>query len=208
MENKNAENHWLPASIQHAPTKELLERIEKKLGEDKEIAKEKKEIYTRVIREMNYTMGKTVPNWPAEIEKTVDNLKSILMEFDKTLVEMSKGSSFFCGSSTSPKQLDNIFNRLVGYERIFDVIRPFQDKQVRDDIVAKYELEREKMDASRSKTASRRDVAPPEPAKPIEIRAPEANVVEKCKNCELLLAVSLCPNGYIAKKLIKELPDT
>ena len=23
-----------------------------------------------------------------------------------------------------------------------------------------------------------------------------------------MLAVSLCPNGYIAKKLIKELPDT
>lgn len=29
-----------------------------------------------------------------------------------------------------------------------------------------------------------------------------------CKYCELMTAVSVCPNGYIAKKLIKELPNT
>lgn len=29
-----------------------------------------------------------------------------------------------------------------------------------------------------------------------------------CQYCELMLSVSLCPNGYIAKKLVKELTDT
>ena len=62
-----------------------------------------------------------------------------------------------------------------------------------------------------SGTASRKDLSAPEPAPApviVEKRQPEPAAVEKCKNCELLLAVSLCPNGYIAKKLIKELPDT
>ena len=30
---------------------------------------------------MNYTMGKTVGRWPQEVDKLVDNLKSILQEF-------------------------------------------------------------------------------------------------------------------------------
>lgn len=75
------EDHWLPSSHHYAPAKELLDRIEKKLGEDKEISKERKENYTRVIREMNYTMGKCVGRWPQEVDKLVDNLKSILQEF-------------------------------------------------------------------------------------------------------------------------------
>jgi hypothetical protein len=66
MENKG-DSHWLPSSVQYQPTKELLDRIEKKLKEDGEIAKEKKENYTRVMREMNYTMGKTIGRWPQEI---------------------------------------------------------------------------------------------------------------------------------------------
>jgi len=50
----------------------------------------------------------------------------------------------------------------VGYERIFEVIRPFQDKQIKDDILANYGEEKENFDASRSKkTASRKDLAPP-----------------------------------------------
>lgn len=75
------ENHWLPSSIHYQPTKELLQRIEKKLNEDKEISKDKKENYNRVIRQMNYTMGKTQPRWPQEVDKVIDNLKSILQEF-------------------------------------------------------------------------------------------------------------------------------
>jgi len=52
----------------------------------------------------------------------------------------------------------------VGYEHIFEIIRPFQDKQIRDDILAKYEAERgDNIDASRSrKTASRKDFTAPE----------------------------------------------
>lgn len=73
--------HWLPQSNQYGPTKTLLESIDKKLGEDKEVPKEKKETYVRVIREMNYTLGKLEPRWPQEVEKVVDNLRSILQEF-------------------------------------------------------------------------------------------------------------------------------
>lgn len=158
------QDHWLPASLHYNPTKELLDKIEKKLAEDKEISKEKKENYIRVIRQMNYTMGKTVGRWPQDVDKIVDNLKSILTQFETTLIAIGKGSSFFCGSSTSPKQLENIFGRLVGYEHIFEIIRPFQDKQIRDDILAKYEAERgDNIDASRSrKTASRKDFTAPE----------------------------------------------
>lgn len=29
-----------------------------------------------------------------------------------------------------------------------------------------------------------------------------------CQYCELMLACSLCPNGYVAKKLVKQLADT
>jgi hypothetical protein len=96
---------WLPASTQYAPTKTLLESIEKKLGEDKEVPKDRKENYVRVIREMNYTLGKLEPRWPKDVENVVDNLRSILQEFETTLVAVGKGSSFFCGSSTNPKQL-------------------------------------------------------------------------------------------------------
>ena len=64
MEKKHNETHWLPASIQHELVKDLLEKIDKKLTEDKEISKEKKEVYQRVIREMTYTLGKTIPRWP------------------------------------------------------------------------------------------------------------------------------------------------
>lgn len=96
---------WLPASTQYAPTKTLLESIEKKLGEDKEVPKDRKENYVRVVREMNYTLGKLEPRWPKDVENVVDNLRSILQEFETTLVAVGKGSSFFCGSSTNPKQL-------------------------------------------------------------------------------------------------------
>ena len=68
----------------------------------------------------------------------VDNLKIVLQEFETTLIAIAKGSSFFCGSGANPKQLESIFGRLTGYEHIFSIIRPFQDKQIRDDIVAKY----------------------------------------------------------------------
>ncbi len=50
-----------------------------------------------------------------EIDKIVDNLNSILQEFDTQLASLSKGSSFFCGSGGNPKQLENTFKRLAGY---------------------------------------------------------------------------------------------
>lgn len=105
MEKQYEELYWFASSTQYEPTKILLESIEKKLADDKEIPKDKKENYLRVIREMNYTMGKTSPRWPQEIERMVDNLRSVLQEFETTLIAVGKGSSFFCGSSTSPKQL-------------------------------------------------------------------------------------------------------
>ena len=40
----------MPSSVQYKPTKELLDKIEKKLAEDKEIPKEKKENYVRVVK--------------------------------------------------------------------------------------------------------------------------------------------------------------
>lgn len=90
------------------------------------------------------------------------------------------------------------------------MIRPFQDKQIKDDILAACGEEKENFDSSKSKkNASRKDLAPiPEPEPTYESKKRDEVTVENCKNCELLLAVSLCPNGYIAKKLIHELPDT
>lgn len=41
---------WLPPSTQYQPTKTLLDSIEKKLTEDKEVPKDRKENYNRVIR--------------------------------------------------------------------------------------------------------------------------------------------------------------
>lgn len=114
----------------------MLEAVEKKLGDDTEIAKDKKEGYVRLIRQMNYTIARTLPRWPQEVEKIVDNLRSILQEFENTLIAIGKGTSFFCGSSTNPKQLDNIFNRLVGYEHTFEVISPFQDQSIKNNILS------------------------------------------------------------------------
>jgi len=42
MQNKYDEGGWMPASNFYKPTKELLERIEDKLKQDKEISKDKK----------------------------------------------------------------------------------------------------------------------------------------------------------------------
>lgn len=77
-----------------------------------------------------------------EIDKIVDNLNSILQEFDTQLAALSKGSSIFCGSGGNPKQLESIFKRLAGYEHIFEIIRPFQDKVIKQSIIAQYEQER------------------------------------------------------------------
>lgn len=88
---------------------------------------------------MRYNVGKVIDRWPAEIDKIMDNLNAILREFDTQLQAMSKGSSLFCGSGGNPKQLESTFRRLAGYEHIFEIIRPFQDKQIREDIVNKYE---------------------------------------------------------------------
>lgn len=54
---------------------------------------------------MRYNIGKVVDRWPVEIDKIMDNLNSILREFDSQLAAMSKGSSLFCGSGGNPKQL-------------------------------------------------------------------------------------------------------
>lgn len=129
---------------------------------------------------MNYTMGKLLPRWPVEIEKIVDNLRGVLQEFENTLIAVGKGSSFFCGSSTNPKQLENIYSRLIGYERLFEIVRPFQDRQIRDDIIAKYEEERSKFDTSRK--SSKKDFSVAEPVV-IEKKVPEATAPEKCRNC-------------------------
>jgi hypothetical protein len=51
---------------------------------------------------------------------------------------------------------------LVGYEHIFTIIRPFQDKQIRDDVMAIYGEEKENIDNSRSKKdMSRKDLGVP-----------------------------------------------
>jgi hypothetical protein len=89
--------------------------VELKLDQDREISKDKKETYVRIIKEINYTMGKVDPFWPQEVEKIVDNLKSIVMELEGQLIAIGKGSSLFCGTSANPKQLENIFRRLAGY---------------------------------------------------------------------------------------------
>ena len=101
---------------------------------------------------MNYNIGKLADRWPAEVDKMMDNLNSTLKEFDNQIAAMNKGSSLFCGSGGNPKQLESTFKRLAGYEHIFEVIRPFQDKQIREDIVNLYEEERSKVENSRKST--------------------------------------------------------
>ena len=60
-------------------------------------------------------MGKVKPQWPSEVERNIDNLKSILEEIDSLVRKVGEGSSFFCGSKVSPKEIDNAFTRLAGY---------------------------------------------------------------------------------------------
>jgi hypothetical protein len=64
----------------------------------------------------------------------------------------------------------------VGYEHLFEVIRPFQDKQIKDDIIAKYEEERDNYDdASKSRnkrSSSRRDVTASE-VEPVKVEKKE-----------------------------------
>lgn len=81
---------------------------------------------------MNYGIGKVIDRWPVEIDTMIDNLNSVLNEFDNQIAALSKGSSFFCGSSGNPKQLENTFKRLSGYEHVFYIIRPFQDKLIKE----------------------------------------------------------------------------
>lgn len=50
MIGKTEENHWLPTAKHYRTASEALERIEKKLTDDKEVSKDKKENYIRVIR--------------------------------------------------------------------------------------------------------------------------------------------------------------
>lgn len=72
------DNHWLPAAKHYNAVRDGLEAIEKRLQADKEVSKEKKENYVRVIGEMRYNVGKVIDRWPAEIDKIMDNLASIL----------------------------------------------------------------------------------------------------------------------------------
>ena len=78
MRSKRDETAWLPTSRHYDSVKDTLDKVEKKLAEDKEVNKDKKANYVRVIREMNYTMGKCDGFWPSEVDKVIDNLGSIL----------------------------------------------------------------------------------------------------------------------------------
>lgn len=137
----------------YEPTKQVLEQIDRKLQADKNIANDKKEGYIRIIKELNWSLGKVAPIWPPEIERIVDNMKSVLEEFESHISQMSKGSSIFCGSSGNPKQLDQVYKRVLSYEYIFNIIGVYQDKKIKEDIVSNVIelLDKEKMISTSSK---------------------------------------------------------
>lgn len=121
---------------------------------------------------------------------------------------MSKGSSLFCGSSGNPKQLEQAYKRLASYQHIFTVIGAYQDKKIKEDIIEATlkVVEANQLPQSRKSLTSKYNKD--------EGITSKTEVVQNVKNdgmcdyCELMKAVSLCPNGFIAKKLVKELPDT
>jgi hypothetical protein len=54
------------------------------------------------------------------------------MAFESQLVQLSKGSSLFCGSSGNPKDLEKIHKVVITYEQFFYVIGVYQNKEVKD----------------------------------------------------------------------------
>jgi response regulator of citrate/malate metabolism len=65
--------------------------------------------------------------------------------------------------------LESTFKRLSGYEHIFEVIRPFQDKQIREDIINRYEEERTKIESSRK--SSQKEFIEPKPEIKTEVKS-------------------------------------
>ena len=90
------------------------------------------------------------------------------------MIAVGKGSSLFCGSSTSPKQLESSFSRIIGYEHIFEVVRPFQDKKIKESIIDKYQQEH---------PSGRKEKAELAVLEPVKSRAEEARTIDKCRNC-------------------------
>jgi Fe2+ or Zn2+ uptake regulation protein len=108
-----------------------------------------------------------------------------------------------CGGRSKSKQesIEPIYRRVLSHQEIFTVVGVYQNRRLKEDLVYSVLdiLEKSNMlDRSVSKNAERSEV------KPIDSNQKEAKA---CDNCELMKAVSVSPNGYIAKKLLSKLED-
>ena len=192
-----------PPSQAAGPIKDTLNKLINSVEQAK-VPSSSQQLYKRVLKEIEWGLSKVTPRWPEEVERTMDNLRNALADFDKALFP-SKGSSFICGGSKG-KDAEECFRSVAGYQQVFPVVGHYQDKNLRQDLIANvlsiYEKENQPGNSkvsvplhdsrSRSKSKSR----DPEPAS------------EPCQYCRLFLSLSLQPNGYVAKSLLGSLPDT
>lgn len=197
-----------PESKVYEPVKATINNlIERITANEKEKSLPNKENYLHIFKEMSWALGKVQPHWPAEVEDMVGRLKTELAGFENVLLSQEnkkKGSFLICGGGGSSKAtgeaLDPIFRRITGYQQIFGIIGSYQDKKIKEDLVYNVMEILEKnnyMDKSQSRVSQKS-------IKEESIRvAVKEESKSMCDYCELMKAVSICPNGYTAKKLLK-----
>lgn len=101
---------------------------------DKNLSTNKKEAYSRIMKEMDWGMSKVISRWPAEIERTMENLLQHLQDFQLSLVEANNVG--ICGGGRAVKNAEMSFLNVVGYQQIFILIGHFQDKNLKEQLVA------------------------------------------------------------------------
>lgn len=171
---------------------------------DKNLSTNKKEAYSRIMKEMDWGMSKVISRWPAEIERTMENLLQHLQDFQLSLVEANNVG--ICGGGRAVKNAEMSFLNVVGYQQIFILIGHFQDKNLKEQLVANvlnvYDKIAPKPPPTVVTVEKTREIV-----KPVIERIESPRPPEKCKYCELYLSLSLLPNGSIAKNLLSTLPD-
>lgn len=99
-----------------------------------------KDMYLGTFKEINWSLGKCSPNWPTEVEDTIQQLRTDLASFEAQLISIQsqkKGSFFICGGGSKEKvmNLDPIYQRILGFEKIFFIVNAYQDRKWKEDIV-------------------------------------------------------------------------
>lgn len=171
---------------------------------DKNLSSNKKEAYSRTLKEIDWGMSKVIARWPAEVERMMENFLKSMQDFELSLVQANNVG--ICGGGRAIKTAEMSFWNIIGFQQVFPLIGHYQDRNIREQLVSNviniYEKIVPKPPPTVVTVEKTREIV-----KPVIEKIESPRPPEKCKYCDLYLSLSLLPNGSVAKNLLATLPD-